>query len=90
MTQKDGTEKMNETKVVFSFSEGALTSLDKMTRDAGLSSAQTLCEALRLARIVQLQMANGFTEVVLRDPRTGAEHTIRPPFVKARSRSIAG
>ncbi len=80
---------MNVTKVVFSFSEEALTSLDRMTRDAGLSTAQTLCESLRLARAVQKQMANGFTELVLRNPRTGAEQRIRQPFVDACSQSTA-
>lgn len=71
---------MNVTQVIFSFPEEALESLDKMTHDVGLSTAQTVSESLRFARLVQKQVANGFTELVLRDPRTGDEVIITPPF----------
>ena len=67
-------------RVVFTFDERSLESLKKITEQGNFASmAETVRESLQINRALQRQAQNGFTEVVVRNPKTNEERVIVIP-----------
>jgi hypothetical protein len=67
-------------RVIFTFDERSLESL-KRIKDQGHfdSLADTVRESLRVSRALQAQGEQGYTEVVVRNPKTKEERVIIIP-----------
>lgn len=67
-------------RVVFTFDERSLTSLEDLTAQGRFPSmAETVRESLQISRALQRQAEQGFTEVVVRNPDTNEERVIVIP-----------
>src|SRR6266436_6307830 len=67
-------------RVVFSFDERSLESLQKITEQGRFASmADTVRESLQISRALQTQAQQGFTEVILRNPETNQERVLVIP-----------
>jgi len=73
-------------RVVFSFDERSLESLEKLTQQGRFSSmADTVRESLQISRALQSQAGQGFTEVVVRNPETNEERVLVIPTLQTGS-----
>jgi len=73
-------------RVVFSFDERSLESLEKLTQQGRFSSmADTVRESLQISRALQSQARQGFTEVVVRNPETNEERVLVIPTLQTGS-----
>jgi Arc/MetJ-type ribon-helix-helix transcriptional regulator len=73
-------------RVVFSFDERSLESLEKLTQQGRFSSmADTVRESLQISRALQSQAGQGFTEVVVRNPGTNEERVLVIPTLQTGS-----
>ncbi len=71
-------------RVVFSFDERSLESLQKLTEQGRFSSmADTVRESLQISRALQGQAHQGYTEVVVRNPETNEERVLVIPNLQA-------
>lgn len=71
-------------RVVFSFDERSLDSLQKLTEQGRFSSmAGTVRESLQISRALQMQAGQGFTEVRVRNPETNEERVLVIPTLQA-------
>jgi hypothetical protein len=71
-------------RVVFSFDERSLESLQKLTDQGRFSSmADTVRESLQISRALQGQAQQGYTEVVVRNPETNEERVLVIPTLQA-------
>jgi hypothetical protein len=76
-------------RVVFSFDERSLESLQQLTEQGRFSSmADTVRDSLQISRALQSQAGRGFTEVIVRNPETKEERvlvipTLQPSSAKA-------
>lgn len=71
-------------RVVFSFDDRSLESLQKMKEQGRFSSmADAVRESLQISRALQAQAEQGFTELVVRNPHTGEERVIVIPTLLA-------
>ncbi|AMV24214.1 hypothetical protein VT84_07440 [Gemmata sp. SH-PL17] len=78
-------------RVVFSFDERSLESLEKLTTQGRFSSmADTVRESLQISRALQAQANQGFTEVVVRNPETREERVLVIPVLQAPSGDAEG
>ncbi|MBN8603427.1 MAG: hypothetical protein J0M26_20495 [Planctomycetes bacterium] len=78
-------------RVVFSFDERSLESLQKLTVQGRFSSmADTVRESLQISRALQSQAGQGFTEVLVRNPETSEERVIVIPTLQAASPKTEG
>lgn len=70
-------------RVVFSFDNSSLESL-KQVQDRGdfPSMGTAVRESIQISEILQDQVAEGFTEVVLRNPKTNQEKSILIPSLQ--------
>jgi hypothetical protein len=67
-------------RVVFSFDERSLESLQKIKDQGQFSSmADAVRESLQISRALQAQAGQGYTEVVVRNPETKDERVIVIP-----------
>jgi Arc/MetJ-type ribon-helix-helix transcriptional regulator len=67
-------------RVVFSFDERSLESLQELTDQGRFSSmADTVRESLQISRALQAQAGRGFTEVLVRNPETNEERVLVIP-----------
>jgi hypothetical protein len=72
-------------RVVFSFDERSLESLEKLTEQARFSSmADTVRESLQISRALQSQANQGFTEVIVRNPETNEERVLVIPNLQSK------
>ena len=70
-------------RVVFTFDERSLESLKEITEQGHFSSmAETVRESLQINRALQKQARSGFTEVVVRNPKTNEERVIVIPSLE--------
>jgi Arc/MetJ-type ribon-helix-helix transcriptional regulator len=75
-------------RVVFSFDERSLASLEDLTKQGRFPSmAETVRDSLQISRALQLQAEQGFSEVVLRNPDTKEERVIVIPTLHNSKRS---
>lgn len=74
---------MKTIRVAFTFDEQSHETLMDMTERGNYSSpADCVRESLQVNRTFQWQAKSGFTEVILRNPDTGAEKTLRIPTLE--------
>ena len=67
-------------RVVFSFDERSYASIKQLQERGAFSSMGTAVrESIQLSEILQEQISEGFTEVVLRNPKTNQEKTLLIP-----------
>jgi hypothetical protein len=78
-------------RVVFTFDTSSLQSL-KQVKDKGQFSSLGMAvrESIQLSEVLQDQVANGFTEVVLRNPKTNQERTLVIPSLQKVAKAAAG
>jgi Arc/MetJ-type ribon-helix-helix transcriptional regulator len=70
-------------RVVFSFDERSLESLQELTDQGRFSSmADTVRESLQISRALQAQAGRGFTEVLVRNPETNEERVLVIPTLQ--------
>ena len=71
---------MDARRVVFTFDQRSLEGLEEI-RKAGRfpSKAETVRRSLELSLTLQLQAEQGFTDVILRNPKTGEERVLILP-----------
>ena len=70
-------------RVVFSFNDNSLDSLKQVQSRGDFPSMGTAVrESIQISEILQDQVAEGFTEIVLRNPRTNQEKTIVIPSLQ--------
>jgi Arc/MetJ-type ribon-helix-helix transcriptional regulator len=67
-------------RVVFSFDERSLESLQKI-RDQGRFSSmgEAVRESLQISRALQSQASQGFSEIIVRNPETNQERVVVIP-----------
>jgi hypothetical protein len=67
-------------RVVFTFDDRSLESLKRIKEQGHFDSlADTVRESLRVSRALQTQAEQGYTEVVVRNPKTKEERVIIIP-----------
>jgi Arc/MetJ-type ribon-helix-helix transcriptional regulator len=67
-------------RVVFSFDDRSLESLERMTKQGKYPSmANAVRDSLQITRALQSQAERGFTEIIVRNPETGEERVIVVP-----------
>ncbi len=75
-------------RVVFSFDERSLESLEKMTEQGRYPSmASAVKDSLQVNRALQSQANQGFTELLVRNPETNEERIIIIPSFPASSKA---
>lgn len=68
------------TTVLLTFDDGSLATLTQMTTDGHYTDpADTLRESLQITATFMTQAKRGFSEVIVRNPRTGDERTVEIP-----------
>lgn len=79
-----GTEDMAKAqRVVFSFDERSLESLQRIKEQGQFSSmADAVRESLQISRALQAQAGQGFTEIIVRNPDTKEERVIVIPNLR--------
>ncbi len=74
-------------RVVFSFDERSLESLQRIREQGHFSSmADAVRESLQVSRALQSQAEQGFSELVVRNPQTGEERVIVIPNLQPSSK----
>jgi len=67
-------------RLVFTFDERSLESLEKIKKDGRFSSlADTVRQSLQVSKALQSQKQQGFREVIVRNPKTGEERVVVIP-----------
>jgi hypothetical protein len=75
----------NAKRVVFSFDERSLESLEKLKNQGRFSSmGDAVRESLQINRALQSQANQGFTEVIVRNPETKEERVIVIPALQGK------
>jgi hypothetical protein len=70
-------------RVIFSFDERSLESLQKIKEQGRFSSmGEAVRESLQISRALQSQANQGFSEIVVRNPETGEERVIVVPALQ--------
>jgi Arc/MetJ-type ribon-helix-helix transcriptional regulator len=76
---------MMSKRIVFTFDERSLESLQRMTEVGRYASmAEAVRDSLQITRALQSQGEQGFTEVAVRNPQTGAERVLIIPELNGR------
>ncbi|SHI83390.1 hypothetical protein SAMN02745216_00625 [Desulfatibacillum alkenivorans DSM 16219] len=67
-------------RVMFTFDEASLKSLQKLKEDGGFPSmAEAVRRSLQINKALREQSAKGFTEIVVKNPSTGEERVMVIP-----------
>ncbi len=75
-------------KIVFSFDERSLKSLENVQgRGKFPTLATALSDSIQISEFLQDQAEEGFSEVVVRNPKTNKEKTITIPSLRRVGRS---
>src|SRR6266540_3172381 len=70
-------------RVVFTFDDSSLESLKQVQERGDFSSMGTAVrDSIQLSEVLQDQVADGFSEVILRNPRTNQEKTLVIPSLR--------
>jgi hypothetical protein len=71
-------------RVVFSFDERSLESLQKIEEQGRFTSmGEAVRESLQISRALQSQATQGYSEIVVRNPETKEERVIVVPALQA-------
>ena len=74
---------MSQRRVVFTFDSSSLGSLKQVQERGEFASMGTAVrESVQLSEVLQDQVADGFSEVVLRNPKTKQEKTLIIPSLQ--------
>ncbi|MEM5786240.1 MAG: hypothetical protein AAGU11_02905 [Syntrophobacteraceae bacterium] len=75
-------------RVVFTFDERSLKSLEQIKEQGHFNSlADTVRESLRVSRALQSQAEQGYTEVIVRNPKTNEERVVVIPNLHSTAES---
>lgn len=75
-------------KVIFTFDKRSLITLQEMAEEGNFSSmATTVSESLLISQILQTQIKKGYTEVIVRDPKTEEAQLVIVPWLQAISKN---
>jgi Arc/MetJ-type ribon-helix-helix transcriptional regulator len=89
--EKESVMAKSTRRVVFSFDERSLESLEKLTEQGRFSSmADTVRESLQVSRALQSQANQGFTEVLVRNPDTKEERVMVIPALQSKADNPQG
>jgi hypothetical protein len=67
---------------VLYFDEGSIQILEEMTKALNFGSqAETVRQALRVVRALQMQAEKGYSDVIVQDPDTGDQRKLLVPFL---------
>lgn len=70
----------NSKRVAFTFDERNYKTLEELTDKGGFTSlAETVRESIQTSRALQDQVEQGFSEFVVRNPKTGKERVVVIP-----------
>lgn len=70
------------TRILFTFDQRSYENLESLGATFGFSSkAETVRAALRLANTLRDQVEKGYSEIVVRNPNTGAERILAVDFL---------
>lgn len=70
-------------RVVFSFDERSLESLEKITKQGRYTSmASAVKDSLQISHALQGQVEQGFSEIIVRNPQTNEERVIVIPTLQ--------
>jgi len=76
-------------RVVFTFDDSSLESLKQIQQRGDFASMGTAVrDAVQLSEVLQDQVVDGFTEVVLRNPKTNQEKTLIIPSLKRIAKAV--
>jgi Arc/MetJ-type ribon-helix-helix transcriptional regulator len=85
--REEGSSMAKAQRVVFTFDDRSLESLQRIKEQGRFSSmADAVRDSLQVSRALQAQAEQGYTEVVVRNPKTGEERVIVIPTLHAPSR----
>lgn len=74
-------------RVVFTFDDRSLQSLQRIKEQGRFSSmADAVRESLQVSHALQTQAEQGYTELVVRNPKTGEERVIVIPVLHTSAR----
>jgi hypothetical protein len=74
-------------RVVFSFDERSLDSLEQIKQEGRYGSyADAVRDSLKISRALQHQSEQGFTEVIVRNPESGEERVMVIPPLRPQSK----
>ena len=74
---KTGKRENEKTRVIFTFEPENLAALEKIQADGGYESlAATVKDALQILWVLQREAKKGYTELIIRNPRTDAEKVV--------------
>jgi hypothetical protein len=77
-------------RVVFTFDESSLDSLKQVQERGAFNSMGTAVrEAVQVSEVLQDQAGQGFTELVLRNPKTSQEKTIIIPSLQRLAKKLS-
>lgn len=69
-------------RVIFSFDDRSLESLKKVTEDGHYASmAETVRDSVTINKALREQVEQGYSEIVLRNPKTGEERVVVIPKI---------
>jgi hypothetical protein len=70
------------TRVVFYFDDGSIRVLEEMTKALNFGSqAETVRQALRVVRALQMQAETAYSDVIVQNPDTGDQKKLVVPFL---------
>ena len=70
-------------KVVFTFDDASLASLNDIKEKMGFSSlGSAVRDSIDVSETLQDEVENGFTEIIVKNPKTNEEKTIVIPSLK--------
>lgn len=70
-------------RVIFTFDDSSLKSLQKVTNTGGFKSLATAVrDSVQINEVLQQQVADGFSEIVVRNPKTKKEKTLVIPSLQ--------
>ena len=71
-------------RIVFTFDEESLASLEEIKDDGNYSCfAETVRESLQITRSLQKLAKRGYSEIIVRDPKTEDERLLIIPTIQA-------
>jgi hypothetical protein len=77
-------------RVVFTFDQSSLETLNEVKENGAFPSmGSAVRESLTLSNTLQNQVAEGFTEIVVRNPKTNQEKTIIVPSLQKAAKAGA-
>lgn len=68
--------------VTFTFDQYNYLILYELAESSGRTTGQVMGESLQVMRVLRQQVEQGYTEIILRNPKTGAERVVVIPSLQ--------